>query len=104
MQENENLDQSDAESPNSVGSPTTIRLLSWATLRKKLDGRSYSSVRRDEIAGRFPRRVKIGPRAVRWIEHEVDQLIESLPRGCVSDKAPPQTRTDCDHQADENER
>lgn len=55
-----------------------LRLLSWPQVQKLLAGRSSSSVRRDEFAGRFPRRVKIGPRQVGWFAHEIDSWLENL--------------------------
>ena len=65
-----------------------IRLLGWRELQAKLGGRSYSSVCRDEKAGRFPLRVRFGEgkrgkrgERVAWYEHQVDAYLLSLPRG-----------------------
>ena len=58
-----------------------LRLLSWPQVQKLLGGRSSSSVRRDEFAGRFPRRVKIGPRQVGWFAHEIEAWLEDLKNG-----------------------
>ncbi len=47
----------------------------------RLTGRSRVSRWRDEKAGKFPRRVRIGPNAVGWFEDEILEWQESLPRG-----------------------
>ena len=57
-----------------------IRLLSWRELQAKLGGRSYSSICRDEKAGRLPQRVRLGERGFGWYSHEVDDALLSLPR------------------------
>lgn len=46
----------------------------------ELTGRSYSANYRDERNGKFPKRVRLGKRAVGWIEAEVLAWIESRPR------------------------
>ena len=38
-------------------------------------GMSVSSIYRRETAGRFPRRVSIGERAVAWYESDIDEFI-----------------------------
>ncbi|MDH2132320.1 AlpA family phage regulatory protein [Sphingobium yanoikuyae] len=38
-------------------------------------GMSVSSIYRRELAGRFPRRVPIGVRAVAWYESDIDEFI-----------------------------
>lgn len=68
--------RSDGSQPSGNGPP--LRLLSWPQLQQILAGRSYSSVRRDELAGRFPRRVKIGPRQVGWFAHEIFSHLQDL--------------------------
>ncbi len=72
--------QASAEAP-SYAEQHPLRLLSWPQVQKLLAGRSSSSVRRDEFAGRFPRRVKIGPRQVGWFAHEIDSWLEELKNG-----------------------
>jgi prophage regulatory protein len=42
-------------------------------------GLSRPTIWRRERLGAFPRRRKLGGNAVGWLEHEVDQWIESLP-------------------------
>lgn len=46
----------------------------------KMTGRSPSSIDRDEAAGLFPKRYKLGPRSVGWRSDEVDAWIESRER------------------------
>ena len=48
-----------------------------------LTGRSRASRWRDEKAGTFPRRVRIGRNAVGWFEDEIQAWLESRPRGMV---------------------
>lgn len=45
----------------------------------ELTGRSPASIWRDEKAGRFPRRRRIGVRSVGWLTNEVEAWIESRP-------------------------
>jgi prophage regulatory protein len=33
------------------------------------------TIDREEAAGRFPRRIQLGPRAIGWLENEVDEWI-----------------------------
>jgi prophage regulatory protein len=40
-------------------------------------GRSCSSIYADVAAGRFPAPVPIGPRAVGWLESELDEWLEA---------------------------
>jgi prophage regulatory protein len=49
---------------------------------------SRDTIRRREHAGTFPRRVKLGPNSVGWIEEEVDAWIASRPRGTVCLESP----------------
>lgn len=58
-----------------------VRLLSRQELQAKLGGRSYSSICRDEKAGRLPLRVRLGERGFGWYSHEIDAYLLSLPRG-----------------------
>lgn len=44
-------------------------------------GASRASLWRWERAGLFPKRVRIGPNAVGWVESEVSQWMKGLPRG-----------------------
>jgi prophage regulatory protein len=43
-------------------------------------GSSKSTIRREEIDGRFPRRVQTSKNCVGWFEDEVDAYLEALPR------------------------
>jgi prophage regulatory protein len=47
----------------------------------QLTHRSRVSRWRDERAGRFPRRVRIGPNAVGWFADEIPAWLETRPRG-----------------------
>jgi prophage regulatory protein len=42
---------------------------------KERTGRSRSSIYADVKAGRFPRPINIGPRAVGWVEDEIDDWL-----------------------------
>ena len=44
-------------------------------------GLSRSALYALMAAGHFPRPLRIGARAVAWLEHEVEAWIESRPRG-----------------------
>ena len=46
----------------------------------EMTGRSYSSIYRDEKAGRFPPRVRLGPNSVGWYEHEVQDWVQTRER------------------------
>lgn len=46
----------------------------------KRTGSSRSTIRRLELAGLFPRRVRVGHRGVGWIEAEVDQYLKDSQR------------------------
>jgi prophage regulatory protein len=48
------------------------RLVRLPTLRARLDGIHSTTIYRWEQAGRFPRRVVIGPNMVGWYEDEID--------------------------------
>lgn len=45
----------------------------------ELTGRSTASIWRDEKAGRFPKRRRIGIRSVGWLSSEIEAWIESRP-------------------------
>lgn len=51
----------------------------------RITGRSRVTRWRDEKAGKFPRRVRIGPNAVGWFEDEIQEWLESRPRGLNTD-------------------
>lgn len=42
---------------------------------RELTGLSKSTIDRLERAGKFPKRIKIGPRAIGWVQKEVDRFI-----------------------------
>jgi predicted DNA-binding transcriptional regulator AlpA len=63
------------------GLPPTAQIIKWPKLHEMLGGRSSTSVWRDERAGKFPKRVRIGSQ-VGWFLHEVLEYLETLPRGC----------------------
>lgn len=47
-------------------------------------GLSNTTIWRKERAGKFPKRVQLGPGAVGWLENEVDAWIAALQRGPIS--------------------
>ncbi len=49
-------------------------------------GLSRTTIWRRERAGDFPRRVRLAPNSTGWIEAEVEQWIESRPRGLSSQR------------------
>jgi len=57
---------------------TGVTLIAWPALSAALGGVSKPSVARWERAGRFPRRVKIGPNRVAWIRQEIDDWILTM--------------------------
>ena len=48
-------------------------------------GLSQTTLWRRERAGEFPKRRRLGPNAVGWMESEVDEWLEALP---VADEEP----------------
>jgi prophage regulatory protein len=58
------------------------RMLSWPQV-EELVGLSWSSVYRLERAGGFPRRRRLGPRRVGWLESEVQAWLEGRPVSVV---------------------
>ncbi len=55
-----------------------IRFLRYPELRDRGVAYSPSSLYRLEAAGQFPRRVKLGPRSVGWIESEIEAHVSKL--------------------------
>lgn len=53
---------------------------------KDMTGMSISSIDREEKKGNFPQRVSLGANAVGWYEDEIQDWVDSRPRGGV---APP---------------
>ncbi len=60
---------------------TIIRL---PVVRKRTGNKSKSSIYADISAGTFPAPIKIGSRAVGWIESEIDEWIEDRINACRS--------------------
>ena len=58
---------------------TTNRLLHRREVEART-GLSRTSIYRQMEAERFPRPVKVGPKAVRWNEREIEAWLSSLPR------------------------
>ena len=56
------------------------RLLPWSEVEKRVPY-SRQHVGRLEAAGKFPRRVQVGPGRVAWVESEICRWQESRPRG-----------------------
>lgn len=59
---------------------------------KTRTGKSRSGIYRAIAEGTFPAPVKIGDRAVGWLENEVDQWIERLPRARTTAQQQPASR------------
>ncbi|MGQ9370395.1 helix-turn-helix transcriptional regulator [Azospirillum sp. ST 5-10] len=56
-----------------------IRVLRWPAVYERV-GYCRMHIARLEHAGKFPRRIRLGERAVGWIEEEVDAWIEQRAR------------------------
>ena len=54
-----------------------MQVLRFPALHAKV-GLSKAQVDRLEAAGKFPRRIRIGTRAVGWLEQDVDRWLEDL--------------------------
>lgn len=52
-----------------------MAILRFREVRRRT-GLSPSEVRRRERLGLFPQRVPLGPRAVGWVEQEIEQWVE----------------------------
>jgi prophage regulatory protein len=61
-----------------------VRLVTFPELKPR-KGIAFTRqyVDRLEREGRFPTRVRTGLNSVAWIEHELDEWIETLPRGKI---------------------
>lgn len=57
-----------------------IHFIRIAELRKRTS-HSHSGVYHQMDAGLLPSSIKIGPKRVAWIEHEVDQVVKARIRG-----------------------
>ena len=55
---------------------TTARILTEAQVKERVLY-SSSQLRRMEQAGKFPRRLKLGPNRVGWLSSEIENWIES---------------------------
>ncbi len=44
-------------------------------------GMSHTTIRREEKAGRFPRRRQITPAKIGWLESEIDEFLRTRPVG-----------------------
>ena len=44
---------------------------------EKLTGKTRAGIYEDMAAGRFPKPVRMGPRAVAWLESEIGEWLES---------------------------
>lgn len=67
--------------PITPSDTSEIRLLSSREVQARLGGRSYASICRDERAGDFPQRVRVGKNGIGWYAHELDAYLLSRPRG-----------------------
>jgi prophage regulatory protein len=61
--------------PTDTNSPSVLTRLLRLHVVKARTGRSRSCIYDDIKRGSFPRPVKLGPRAVAWVESEVDAWI-----------------------------
>jgi prophage regulatory protein len=50
----------------------------------RLTGISRTTIWREERAGRFPSRIRLGANSVGWLEDEVRAWLESRPRGMTA--------------------
>lgn len=50
-------------------------LIPYEALREKEIPLSKSQIAKLEAQGKFPRRVKLAPKTIRWLESEVDQYV-----------------------------
>lgn len=55
---------------------THIRILREAAVRERIPVHPVTRYRWEK-AGRFPRRVRLGPNSVGWYEHEIDAWLAS---------------------------
>ena len=62
-----------------MGDESTPRLLRLKQVRE-IVGLGHSEVYRRMSSGTFPSSVKIGPKAVRWVEGEIREWVSALPR------------------------
>lgn len=66
---------------SSVGeaaAPQTVnpgRLIRWPAVKNRCGFESRVTAWRWEAEGRFPKRVKVGPNTVAWIEREIDEWL-----------------------------
>ena len=61
------------KTPNAMPAPRRILRRGEVTMRT---GLSNTTIHREIQAGRFPKPVPLGRRAVGWLEHEVDAWLE----------------------------
>jgi prophage regulatory protein len=52
----------------------TVRVLRFKDLKQKV-GLSRAHVDRLEAAGKFPKRIQLGPKSVAWLETEVESWL-----------------------------
>jgi prophage regulatory protein len=48
---------------------------------ERMTGRSRTWLWRQERAGRFPRRLQLGPNSVGWLLSDIEEWMRTLPRG-----------------------
>jgi prophage regulatory protein len=68
--------KSDADPQSAAALATPTRILRESSVRERIPV-DPSTLWRWEQRGIFPRRVKIGPHAIGWYEHEVDQWLRN---------------------------
>jgi prophage regulatory protein len=69
-----------------AGDQAPVRLVTFPELEPR-KGIRYTRqyIDRLERENRFPTRVRTGANSVAWLEHELDEWIEALPRGKIRD-------------------
>jgi len=53
------------------------QVLRWPKV-KEIVGKSRTTIWRDEREGRFPKHVKLGPRAVGWLRSDLENWLQGL--------------------------
>jgi prophage regulatory protein len=78
-----------------MGTHTVIaprKVIRLQTLLDRLDNIAYSTLNRWECAGKFPKRIVLGPNSVGWYEDEVDDWLANRPRQVDTDRRSPNPR------------
>lgn len=60
-----------------MGSEKQTRILRFADVILQI-GLSRSQIRRLELAGKFPRKIRLGPHSIGYFAHEVEDFLDEL--------------------------